>query len=147
MPFLASCQNSTLQCLVNCLQPDMYMRYNVELLWLRPTELRFQFTVHRLHGFETTMWIFHYSKYFSLYIILVDFPHQDFQIYYLHHLHSVYTLFNSEAFNTWSTTSAMIGRRSTSFRNSQNDDSGVRIAACWCIVEVLMWPARYFRTW
>ena len=33
-----------------------------------------------------------------------------FQIYYLHHLHSVYTLFNSEAFDTWSTVSAMIGR-------------------------------------
>ena len=40
--------------------------------------------------------------------IIGRFSHQDFQIYYLHHLHSVYTLFNSEAFDTWSTASAMI---------------------------------------
>ena len=38
--------------------------------------------------------------------IIGRFSHQDFQIYYLHHLHSVYTLFNSEAFDTWSTASA-----------------------------------------
>ena len=56
-------------------------------------------------------WAWNYRVNFSLFKIislLVDFPHQDFQIYYLHHLLSVYTLFNSEAFDTWSTRASAI---------------------------------------
>ena len=54
--------------------------------------------------------IFHLQLNFSLFSLLVDFPHQDYQIYYLHHLHIVCTFFNSEAFDTWWTASAMICR-------------------------------------